>query len=105
LIATTNSNNLNNHHVQDPERNCEVSKSDLESSPAQKFAKRVQYRAKDDRGGRQRLSIGLGIFVQLLWLAILFFACFFLESRSVLAYWCKVCDSYSPTLIFCCFIR
>ena len=62
----------------------------IKGSKFQEFAARVQKRADSNRGGRKRLAIGIGILLQLLWLAILMVACWFTESGGIIVWWCTV---------------
>ena len=72
---------------------------DLSCSDAKKFAKRVERRANKPRGEMRemkRLAVGFGIGLQLFWLVVLLAACWFLQSGSVVAWWCQVSANSQP---------
>jgi hypothetical protein len=70
---------------------------------AERFASRVYIRALDARGARRTLAIWGGIGLQLFWLTCILVACWFLESGSIIVWWCTVRSTlHSLPLISTC---
>ncbi|KAL9608897.1 MAG: hypothetical protein Q9167_006293 [Letrouitia subvulpina] len=63
------------------------SKLDERTEP-EKFASKVEQRSKDIRGGRKYIRVWYGIFIQIGWVSLLVFACWFASSGSVIPWWC-----------------
>jgi len=64
------------------------------SSPAepdaQMFADQVLQRSQKHLGSTKRITVAVGIFLQLFWIAILLAACWITQAGGVVAWWCKV---------------
>lgn len=70
------------------------SKLDERTEP-EKFASKVELRSKDLRGGRKYIRVWYGIFIQVGWVSLLVFACWFASSGSVIPWWCTVSRPHS----------
>ncbi|KAH0551687.1 hypothetical protein GP486_007094 [Trichoglossum hirsutum] len=62
---------------------------DMMGSEAERFAKQVKKRADEQKGGRKRMVVGIGVFLQFFWLVVLVAACCFTQAGSVVVWWCK----------------
>ncbi len=62
---------------------------------AERFASRVYNRAINPRGARKSVAIYIGIGMQVFWLGCILFACWLLESGSIIAWWCDVRSTFS----------
>lgn len=71
------------------------SKLDERTEP-EKFAIKVEQRSKDPRGGRKYIRVWYGIFIQIGWVSLLVFACWFASSGSVIPWWCTVSKPHFP---------
>jgi hypothetical protein len=57
---------------------------------AEHFASEVHRRALDFRGKRRSFTVWIGITLQVFWLSCILAACWFLESGTVITWWCTV---------------
>ena len=63
---------------------------------AEIFAKSVHERAMNPIGSRPTVAITVGILMQLFWIGVILFACWFLSAGSIIVWWCTVSFSRSP---------
>ncbi len=64
---------------------------------AERFASQVYLRAVDDCGARRSVTVWIGIALQTFWLTCILSACWFLESGTVVTWWCIVCPNPVPS--------
>ncbi|KAH8796380.1 hypothetical protein BGZ57DRAFT_998130 [Hyaloscypha finlandica] len=71
----------------DQKTNSFVAKSTGETE-AERFAALVHSRARDKLGARRSVAIWFGIILQCFWLTCILIACWFLDSGSIIVWWC-----------------
>ena len=76
----------------DQKTNSFVAKSTGETE-AERFAALVHSRARDKLGARRSVAIWFGILLQCFWLTCILIACWFLDSGSIIVWWCTVSRS------------
>lgn len=67
---------------------------------SERFAFQVCLRAIDSRGARRTVAIWTGVLLQCFWLACILIACWFLESGSIIVWWCTVSSEIQPPAVF-----
>jgi hypothetical protein len=75
-----------------------VAKSTGETE-AERFAALVHSRARDKSGARRSVAIWTGILLQCFWLTCILIACWFLDSGSIVVWWCTVSPSTFKTTV------
>lgn len=70
--------------------NPEDTKDRLTGTPAERFSARVERKSREKVIGRKTRKICIGISIQLFWLGILLFACYFTAAGGVVSWACKV---------------
>ena len=82
------------HQISDP-----VFKSTGETE-AEHFASEVHCRALDFHGKRRSFAVWTGIILQVFWLSCIFAACWFLESGTVVTWWCTMSLSSAQKCLY-----
>ena len=83
MIATS-------HHDAEKAQFYDNDRDECVGSEAQKFANIVERRAHEPRGSRKRVTVTIGMCLQIFWLVVLVAACWFTQSGGVVSWWCKV---------------